>query len=74
MADYTDTLTPAISKTAPGSVQWDPGVEHDFIHLHKSLVGVCMLTIPKHEDVFTLHTDASLMQIMMYSPCILIPH
>ena len=38
-------------------------MEDAFIHLRKSLVGVCMLTVPKHDDVFTLHTDASLMGV-----------
>ena len=63
MADYTAKLTPAIPKMTPRTVWWDPGMEDSFIHLRKSLVCVCMLTVPKHEDVFTLHTDATLMSV-----------
>ena len=61
IAQYTSLLTPATSKEAPSRVCWSEGMRGAFTHLCSVLSDVCVLTIPDNNDIFTLHTDSSLL-------------
>ena len=58
-ANFSNVLTPATSKAAPGVVGWTEAMLEAFSHLRVCLYDVCVLTIPSQEDTFVLHTDAS---------------
>ena len=55
----SSVLSPATSKPAPSVVQWDKEMLEAFNQIKVCLVHVCVLTIPSHDDIFVLHTDAS---------------
>ena len=61
IAQYTSLLTPATSKEAPSRVCWSEGMRGACTHLCSVLSDVCVFTIPDSNDIFTVHTDASLL-------------
>ena len=58
-ARLSSELSPMTAKSAPSVVCWTAEGLEAFARLKVSLVDVCVLTVPSHEEDFVLHTDAS---------------
>ena len=56
---WTDTLKKALCKEVPNLIMWDDRKIDYFNHLISVLCSSSVVWLPKHDDHFVLHTNAS---------------